>query len=147
MIKSPGYTNIEHLAQLETNVSLDNSNYIDSFSRETGNNKVVLLIGGAEYFNDLHEKLLTAQRSIYIAMFWLSPELYLLRPVLKGRSDLRIMDILKMKAEQGAVIKILIYKEIKGSLPNNSKHTYKLLTSLHPNIQVNTTYKLGKEAS
>jgi phospholipase D1/2 len=69
-------------------------------------------------------------------MFWLSPELYLLRPVLKGRSDLRIMDILKLKAEQGVIIKILIYKEIKGALPNNSRHTYKLLTSLHPNIKV-----------
>ena len=113
---------------------------LDSFAPERNCNKVVILVGGSEFFNDLHEKLLTAQRSIYIAMFWISPELYLLRPVLKGRSDLRIMDILKLKAEQGVNIKILIYKEIKGALPNNSHHTYKLLTSLHPNIKVNLLF-------
>lgn len=112
------------------------SNQFMSFANERENNKVIFLVGGAEFFNDLHEKLLTAQKSIYIAMFWLSPELYLVRPVVKGRSDLRIMDILKMKAEQGLIIKILIYKEIRGALPNDSRHTYKTLTALHPNIQV-----------
>jgi phospholipase D1/2 len=130
----------DELVQITNGSSIlykDESVYqINSFAPERNFNKVVVLVGGSEFFNDLHEKLLTAQRSIYIAMFWLSPELYLLRPVLKGRSDLRIMDILKLKAEQGVIIKILIYKEIKGSLPNNSRHTYKLLTSLHPNIKV-----------
>jgi phosphatidylserine/phosphatidylglycerophosphate/cardiolipin synthase-like enzyme len=119
------------------NYCLGNPN--GSFAQEHQNCSAQQLLHGDSYFSLLFEKLMAAKRFIYICGWAISPEIFLLRPVsnsqgLNNRS--RLMDVLKYKAEQGVLIKMLIYKEISITLPLNSIYTKKTLESLHKNIRV-----------
>ena len=93
-----------------------------------------------------------ANDTIYISDWWLSPELFLRRPVdVKPYLEMvenkklindqienmtRLMDVLNYKAEQGVQIYILIYKEFSLALSLNSAHTEEVLTKLNKNIKV-----------
>ena len=92
-----------------------------------------------------------AKESIFITDWWLSPEVWLTRPVqtqiyiamafqkrkIKEIPPYsRLMDILFQCANRGVKIYILIYKENTLFLIINSAHSQKSLEALHPNIQV-----------
>ena len=92
-----------------------------------------------------------AEESIFITDWWLSPEVWLTRPVKmspylvianhnkkikESPPYSRLMDILFQCANRGVKIYILIYAENSLLLTLNSSHTQHSLEDLHPNIQV-----------
>lgn len=72
-----------------------------------------------------------AEESIYIADWWLSPELFLRRPPYHNQ-EYRLDQLLKRKAEQGVKIYIIVYKEVEAALTCNSQHTKHALQALCP---------------
>jgi phospholipase D1/2 len=76
-----------------------------------------------------------AREEIFIADWWLSPEIYLRRPMAEG-NHWRLDYALKRKAEKGVRIFILIYKEMEMALGLKSLYSKKHLQNLHPNIKV-----------
>ena len=115
-------------------------------------NECQWFVDGKSYFEDLFDKLMKANNSIYISDWWLSPEVFLRRPVnVKPYLEMvnnkiitydqienmtRLMDVLNYKAKQGVKIYILIYKEFSVALSINSAHTENIFTKLNENIKV-----------
>ncbi|XP_078063267.1 phospholipase D1-like, partial [Mustelus asterias] len=91
-------------------------------------------VNGSGYFSALSDALEQAKEEIFIADWWLSPEIHLKRPAKDNYWRLDI--VLKRKAEQGVKIFILLYKEVELALGINSEYSKRTLTSLHSNITV-----------
>lgn len=88
-----------------------------------------------DYFELLAKTLSEAQSEIYIHGWWVSPELYLVRPPSKNQ-EYRLDRLLQKKAMEGVKIYVIIFKEVTLALPINSYHTKMSLEKLHPNISV-----------
>lgn len=73
----------------------------------------------------------SAQETIYIADWWLSPELFLRRPP-HFNQEWRLDRILKRRAEAGVKIYIVVYREVQAALTCNSEHTKHALHALCP---------------
>ena len=102
---------------------------------------------GKSYFDDLYEKLMNAEKCIYITDWWMSPEVFLKRPVEEkiyiemskekiitrdfGQKMSRLMDILDYKAKQGVKVYILIYYEVSIAVTLNSEHTKSMFEKLN----------------
>uniref|UniRef100_A0A914HQS8 Phospholipase n=1 Tax=Globodera rostochiensis TaxID=31243 RepID=A0A914HQS8_GLORO len=76
-----------------------------------------------------------AREEIFIADWWLSPEIFLRRPMAEG-NYWRLDYALKRRAEKGIRIFILVYKEMEMALGLKSLYSKKHLQGLHPNIKV-----------
>ncbi|XP_006890415.1 PREDICTED: phospholipase D1 isoform X2 [Elephantulus edwardii] len=87
------------------------------------------------YFEDVANAIEEAQEEIFITDWWLSPEIFLKRPVVEG-NRWRLDCILKRKAQQGVRIFIMLYKEVELALGINSEYSKRTLMRLHPNIKV-----------
>lgn len=87
------------------------------------------------YFEDVADALENAQEEIFITDWWLSPEIFLKRPVMEG-NHWRLDYILKRKAVQGVKIFVMLYKELELALGINSGYSKRTLVKLHPNIKV-----------
>jgi len=128
----------------EINRKIDNyktnvTNKYQSFANQKENCNAEFLVDGQEYFSSLYKHLMDANESIYIAGWWVSPELFLNRPCNpKDRNQLpnKLMDVLLNKAKKGVQVNILIYKEFTVAVPINSSHTKNAFETLHPNIKV-----------
>ncbi|XP_012944337.1 phospholipase D1 [Aplysia californica] len=93
-------------------------------------------VDGRSYFEAVADALEKAREEIYITDWWLSPEIYLKRPIVDG-DKWRLDVILKRKAEQGVKIFILLYKEIEAALTIKSIYSKQTLMSQCPeNIKV-----------
>ncbi|XP_023593699.1 phospholipase D1 isoform X5 [Trichechus manatus latirostris] len=90
------------------------------------------------YFEDVANAMEEAKEEIFITDWWLSPEIFLKRPVVEG-NRWRLDCILKRKAQQGVRIFIMLYKEVGLALGINSEYSKRTLMSLHPNIKAETT--------
>ncbi|OAC98061.1 hypothetical protein MUCCIDRAFT_150547 [Mucor lusitanicus CBS 277.49] len=106
-----------------------------SFAPIRHNSKIRWFVDGEDHFNAVGEAILSAKSEIYIADWWLSPELYLRRPPEKNQ-EFRLDRLLKRKAEEGVKIYIVVYKEMAVALTINSAHTKLWLQGLHKNIIV-----------
>ena len=107
---------------------------------------------GKDYFEDLYINLMNAKYSIYITDWWMSPEVFLRRPVYEkeyidmaekklisrnfGMNMSRLMDILDYKARQGVQVYILVYYEMSLALTLNSAHTEEAFKKINKNIKV-----------
>uniref|UniRef100_A0A668AK58 phospholipase D n=1 Tax=Myripristis murdjan TaxID=586833 RepID=A0A668AK58_9TELE len=91
-------------------------------------------VNAAGYFDAIADALEGAKEEIFITA-WLSPEIFLKRPVVDGNTW-RLDYILKRKAEQGVKICVLLYKEVEVIMGLNSEYTKKTLLDLHSNIRV-----------
>ena len=119
-------------------------NQYKAYTNEKINNFAEWFIDGKDYYNDLYEKLMEAKKSIFITDWWMSPEVWLKRPVtetdytsfFKKNSTTRLMDVLEHKAKDGVKIYILLYYECSIAIKLNSKHTQDTLEKLHKNIVV-----------
>jgi phosphatidylserine/phosphatidylglycerophosphate/cardiolipin synthase-like enzyme len=129
-------------------------NKYDSFANQKDNCNAEFFVDAHDYFYHLHKNLMEAKESIYIAGWWVSPELFLCRPYgLKDKNvnnPVKLMDVLLHKAKQGIQINILIYKEFTVAMTLNSNHTKKTFENLHENIKVCSIFKqilksLGKK--
>ena len=126
-------------------------NKFGAYTNEKLNNKAYWFVDGRDYFYDLKKKLEEAKETIFITDWWMSPEVWLERPVdtkvyisldfrKKDRKEnppySRLKDILYQKAIKGVKIYILIYQECSLALTLDSLHTQQSLERLHPNIIV-----------
>ncbi|XP_070365541.1 phospholipase D1 isoform X2 [Equus asinus] len=87
------------------------------------------------YFEDVANAMEEAKEEIFITDWWLSPEIFLKRPVVEG-NRWRLDYVLKRKAQQGVRIFVMLYKEVELALGINSEYSKRTLMHLHPNIKV-----------
>ncbi|XP_044748826.1 phospholipase D2 isoform X3 [Coccinella septempunctata] len=90
-------------------------------------------VDGKSYMSSVADALENAKEEIFITDWWLSPEIYLKRPVIDGHYW-RLDNVLKRKASQGVKVFILLYKEVELALGLNSY--YSKQTLMHDNIKV-----------
>ncbi|KAL6097527.1 pld1 [Pungitius sinensis] len=106
-----------------------------SFAREEVNIPSKWYVNGKTYMEDVADALEEATEEIFITDWWLSPEIFLKRPVVEG-NRWRLDFILKRKAQQGVRIFVMLYKEVELALGINSEYSKRTLLTLHPNIKV-----------
>ncbi|CCD23548.1 phospholipase D NDAI_0B05150 [Naumovozyma dairenensis CBS 421] len=107
----------------------------NSFAPVRKNSFCKYLVDGRDYFWALSEALNMAKDVIYIHDWWLSPELYMRRPV-NGNQQYRIDRILKKCAESGIKIFIVIYRNVGNTVGTDSLWTKHSMLGLHPNIHL-----------
>nr|XP_003701686.1 PREDICTED: phospholipase D2-like [Megachile rotundata]XP_012136910.1 PREDICTED: phospholipase D2-like [Megachile rotundata] len=93
-------------------------------------------VDGANYMSAVADALENAKEEIFIADWWLSPEIYLKRPA--NNSDYwRLDNILERKALAGIKVFVMIYKEVELALGLNSFYSKQRLMEKCPeNIKV-----------
>uniref|UniRef100_A0A8C7XPW3 Phospholipase n=1 Tax=Oryzias sinensis TaxID=183150 RepID=A0A8C7XPW3_9TELE len=106
-----------------------------SFARVEDDIPAKWYVNGKTYMEDVADALEEAKEEIFITDWWLSPEIFLKRPVVEG-NRWRLDCILKRKAEQGVRIFVMLYKEVELALGINSGYSKRTLLQLHPNIKV-----------
>lgn len=102
-----------------------------SYFPERDGNLIKFYVDGQNYFHAVSEALEQAKETIYIADWWLSPELFLRRPPYFNQ-EWRLDQILKRRAEAGVKIYVQVYREVEAALTCNSAHTKHALQSLCP---------------
>ncbi|KUM59095.1 hypothetical protein ACN42_g8043, partial [Penicillium freii] len=107
------------------------SHRFKSFAPIHDGNRVKWYIDGKDYMWAVSEALEKATETIYIADWWLSPELFLRRPPV-DHQEWRLDQVLKRRAEAGVKIYIIVYKEVNQALTCNSAHTKHALRNLCP---------------
>lgn len=92
-------------------------------------------VDGEDYFRALYSALIQARREVFVADFWFSPEMYLLRPP-DQYPESQIVEVLGRLADQGIRVRVSIYKEVKFTLGLNSLHTKRALKRRSSRIRV-----------
>ena len=141
----------EIMKRADAMIKILSNNPYKSYTNEKRGNKAHWFADGEDYFKDLAEKLMQAKETIFITDWWLSPEVWLIRPAptqtymalayqKKNKKDTppysRLMDILFQCANRGVKVYVLVYAECSLALTLNSSHSQHELESLHQNIQV-----------
>ncbi|XP_051909778.1 phospholipase D1-like isoform X2 [Hippocampus zosterae] len=106
-----------------------------SFARQEENIPAKWYVNGKTYMEDLANALEEAKEDIFITDWWLSPEIFLKRPIVEG-NRWRLDHLLRRKALQGVHIYVMLYKEVELALGINSGYSKQTLRHLHPNIKV-----------
>ncbi|KAK1894191.1 Phospholipase D1 [Dissostichus eleginoides] len=106
-----------------------------SFAQEQENIAAKWYVNGKKYMEDVADALEEAKEEIFITDWWLSPEIFLKRPVVEG-NRWRLDCTLRRKAQQGVRIFVMLYKEVELALGINSGYSKRTLMHLHPNIKV-----------
>ncbi|XP_035530039.1 phospholipase D1a [Morone saxatilis] len=106
-----------------------------SFAQEQEDIPSKWYVNGKTYMEDVADALEEAKEEIFITDWWLSPEIFLKRPVVEG-NRWRLDCTLKRKAQQGVRIFVMLYKEVELALGINSGYSKRTLMHLHPNIKV-----------
>lgn len=107
----------------------------ESFAPVRYNAFAKYLVDGRDYFWSLSNALLQAEDVIYIHDWWLSPELYMRRP-LHPNQKYRLDRILQEKAQEGVKIFIVVYRNVGTTVGTDSSWTKHSLLELHPNIRI-----------
>ncbi|KAK3903125.1 hypothetical protein C8A05DRAFT_33162 [Staphylotrichum tortipilum] len=115
----------------EKRTEISESNRFQSYFPERDGNLVKWYVDGRDYCWAVSVALENAKESIYIADWWLSPELFLRRPP-HYNPQWRLDQILKRRAEAGIKIYIIVYREVEAALTCNSEHTKHALQALCP---------------
>lgn len=112
----------------------------NSFAPERPNNHVKIYADGHDYYYDLYDQLNSAKSQVFITDWWMTPELYLRRPVNMEDGNMeqyRLDNVLWKLAERGVKIYILVWKEVEiAGLYNLSSHVKEVLQGKHKNIIV-----------
>ncbi|KAI0131779.1 hypothetical protein BJ170DRAFT_611347 [Xylariales sp. AK1849] len=102
-----------------------------SYFPERDGNMIKWYVDGRDYFWAISVALEQAKESIYIADWWLSPELFLRRPPYYNQ-EWRLDQVLKRRAEAGVKIYVAVYREVEAAITCNSAHTKHALQALCP---------------
>ncbi|KAF0441996.1 phospholipase D/nuclease [Gigaspora margarita] len=105
-----------------------------SFANVQKNVEVQAYIDGHDYFQAIEKAISEAKKEILIMGWWLSPELYLLRPCDKDEESLRLHSLFKKKADDGIKIFIILHQEQPEYFKIDSQHSEEMLQ--HDNIFV-----------
>lgn len=114
--------------------TLNHIRYNSSFV-EREMNGAKYYVDGCEYYSDVCDSLRKAKVAVCITDWWLSPELYLKRPI-EAFSNCRLIDILGEIADKGVQVYVLMYKELTFTLALNSLYSKRTLKARSPNIKV-----------
>ncbi|XP_046394345.1 phospholipase D1 [Ischnura elegans] len=110
-------------------------NRYDSYAPVRSSSLGAWYVDGSSYMEAVANALDAAREEIFIADWWLSPEIFLKRRARDRHWQLH--NILKRKAEEGVKIFVMLYKEVELALGINSYYSKQRLVSLHPeNIKV-----------
>ncbi|KAF7503032.1 hypothetical protein GJ744_004708 [Endocarpon pusillum] len=122
--------------------AIGESHRFESFAPERTGNNIKWYVDGRDYFWAVSVAMERAKETIYIADWWLSPELFLRRPPYFNQ-EWRVDQVIKRAAERGVKVYVMVYKEVAQALTCNSAHTKYALRGLcpegqpgHGNIQV-----------
>lgn len=115
----------------EKRTRISESHRYESFAPERDGNKIKWYVDGQDYFYAVSVALEKAKETIYIADWWLSPELFLRRPPYYNQ-EWRLDQVLKRRAEAGVKIFVVLYKEIEQAVSCNSAHSKHALHGLCP---------------
>ncbi|KAF6808198.1 phospholipase [Colletotrichum sojae] len=107
------------------------SHRFNSYFPEHDGNMIKWYVDGRDYFWAVSEALEKATETIYIADWWLSPELFLRRPP-HYNQQWRLDQVLKRRAEAGVKIYVCVYREVEAAITCNSAHTKHALQALCP---------------
>ncbi|KAL1132098.1 hypothetical protein AAG570_010056 [Ranatra chinensis] len=111
-------------------------NRYDSFTPQRSLVRAAWFVDGCGYMSAVADALESAKEEIYIADWWLSPEIHLKRPILEG-DKWRLDKILQRKAAEGVKIFLLLYKEVELALGINSFYSKQTIVGDHgDNIKV-----------
>lgn len=91
-------------------------------------------VDGDNAFDSICSAIEKAQHQIFIAGWWLSPDICLRRPAI-DHPESKLRTLLFQKADEGVVIYVLIYREVKVVLTLDSSYTKQQLSG-HRNIRV-----------
>ncbi|GKZ56260.1 hypothetical protein AnigIFM49718_001485 [Aspergillus niger] len=111
--------------------AISESHRFKSFAPIREGNKVKWYVDALDYMWAVSMALEEAKETIYIADWWLSPELFLRRPPFMAQ-EWRLDQVLKRRAEAGVKIYVIVYKEVNQALTCNSAHTKHALRNLCP---------------
>ena len=140
---------LEIMKRADAMMKVLSNNPYKAYTNEKKGNLAYWFSDGQDYFKDLSEKLMQAKETIFITDWWMSPEVWLTRPVgmntymamayqkqnLKTSPPYsRLMDILYACANRGVKVYVLVYAECSLALTLNSAHTGQAL-NIHENIQ------------
>lgn len=103
----------------------------NSYFPERDGNLIKWYVDGRDYFWAVSVALEKAKETIYIADWWLSPELFMRRPPYYNQ-EWRLDKILKRRAEAGVKIFVIVYREVEAAITCDSEHTKHALQSLCP---------------
>ncbi|XP_069134216.1 phospholipase D1-like isoform X1 [Argopecten irradians] len=127
--------NIEEAAKT-TGKDYTQENRFQSFAPVREPSYAKWFVDGDSYCSAVADALESAKEEIYITDWWLSPQLYLKRPVTDGNTW-RLDILLERKAKQGVKIFILLYKEMSMAVNLRSDISKHVLMSKCPeNIKV-----------
>ncbi|KAL8559506.1 hypothetical protein ACOMHN_037170 [Nucella lapillus] len=110
------------------------NNRFNSYAPTRDDSYARWFIDARSYFEAVAEALEKAKEEIYITDWWLSPEIYMKRPMVDG-DHWRLDVILARKASQGVRVFILLYKEIEVALMIKSIYSKQILMGKHENIK------------
>ncbi|CAF0944426.1 unnamed protein product [Didymodactylos carnosus] len=92
-------------------------------------------INGKDYMESLTQAILNAKEEIFIANWWLTPEIMLVRPT--NDKSFRLDYLLGRKADEGVRVYVLIYKDFPLAMGQNSLHSKRgLIKRNRHNIKV-----------
>ena len=141
----------EIMKRVDVFKSVMKKNKFGAYTNKKKYNIAKWFVDGENYFSDLFEHLMKAKESIFITDWWLSPEVFLKRPVDYGEYAAmkvqnkkaktyepysRLMDVLNQAAERGVEVYIQVYCEMSLALTLNSKHSKQAIVQLNPKIKV-----------
>ncbi|XP_065114500.1 phospholipase D1 isoform X1 [Paramisgurnus dabryanus] len=106
-----------------------------SFAQQQKNIPAKWYVNGKQFMEDVANAMEAAEEEIFITDWWLSPEIFLKRPVVEG-NRWRLDSVLKRQAQKGVKIFVMLYKEVELALGINSEYSKRTLLQLHPNIKV-----------
>ncbi|XP_069675323.1 phospholipase D1 isoform X2 [Periplaneta americana] len=108
----------------------------NSFAPERTSIDAAWFVDGCSYMSAVADAMEAAKEEIFIADWWLSPEIYMKRPFVEG-DYWRLDKILERKAAEGVKVFVLLYKEVELALGINSYYSKQKLVAVHPtNVKV-----------
>lgn len=101
---------------------------------KNGDAAIKWLVDGQRAYESINHAIEAAGHSIFIAGWWICPDLHLIRP---GASspETCLKHLLLKKASEGVMIYILLYREVRLALTLNSAYAKQQL-KLHKNIRI-----------
>lgn len=93
--------------------AIADSHRFGSFAPVHEGNNVKWYVDARDYLWAVSVALEKARETIYIADWWLSPELFLRRPPFFNQ-EWRLDQILKRRAEAGVQVYVIVYKEVSS---------------------------------
>lgn len=129
------YERIIHMITVTARAFHDSS-YLtyDSYAPQRTDQMCRWYVNAASYMEHVMNGLNNAKEEIYIADWWLCPEIFLKRPT--DDTQYRLDKILLKKAKEGVKIFILLYKEITFALNLMSLRTRQILTEYGANHNI-----------